>query len=68
MPLVSVTRNKVGPGNIYTREPFTITVADRTYTFSWNAGDTTFVEAYDIAHVTTQIQALSGGTVVTRPE
>jgi hypothetical protein len=67
VPLVSVTSNKVG-GGLYTREPLTITVADRTYTFSWNKDDTTFVETHDMAHVTTQVTALSGGTVVTRPE
>jgi hypothetical protein len=61
-----VTSNTVGG---YTREPLTITVAaERTYTFSWNKDDTTFVDPADMAHVTTQITALSGGSVTTRPE
>jgi hypothetical protein len=69
MPLVSVVASKVGPGNIYTREPFVVVCAgQRSYTFSWNKDDTVFVEVKDMASVTAQVQALSGGTITVRPE
>ena len=70
MPLVSVTANKVGSGNMLaTREPLVVVCAgQRSYTFSFWKDATTFVETTDMAAVTTVIQALAGGTITTRPE